>query len=98
MIKNNNLTSLSAVNNWISTLFEITDAPAFPEDFSILITLKPRVTPRETVFSVLGANGAEILTLEVGKKVTQLIYADHTGKPGINRPLKFRSIKLGDGR
>lgn len=79
-------------------MFGFTDAPAFPENFSILLTLKPRVTPRETVFSIWGANGAEIFTLEVGKKPAQLVYADHTGKPGVNRPLRFRKIKLGDGR
>ena len=78
---------------WYCVLSIFPETDTFPEDFSILLTLKPKPA-LETVFSFWSARAEQIISLEVGKKITRLIYPNSNGEQG---RMKF-SIPIGDGR
>ncbi|TNN25390.1 Collagen alpha-1(V) chain [Liparis tanakae] len=69
----------------------------FPEDFSILATVKPKKGSQSFLLSVYNEQGIQQLGLEVGRSPV-FLYEDHTGRPGPEDYPLFRGVNLADGK
>uniref|UniRef100_A0A3Q1G1G1 Laminin G domain-containing protein n=1 Tax=Acanthochromis polyacanthus TaxID=80966 RepID=A0A3Q1G1G1_9TELE len=69
----------------------------FPEDFSILATVKPMKGSQSFLLSVYNEQGIQQLGLEVGRSPV-FLYEDHTGKPSPEDYPLFRGVNLADGK
>uniref|UniRef100_A0A7N8XQQ5 Procollagen, type V, alpha 1 n=1 Tax=Mastacembelus armatus TaxID=205130 RepID=A0A7N8XQQ5_9TELE len=69
----------------------------FPEDFSILATVKPKKGSQSFLLSVYNEQGIQQLGLEVGRSPV-FLYEDHTGKPSPEDYPLFRGVNLADGK
>lgn len=69
----------------------------FPEDFSILATVKPNKGSQSFLLSVYNEQGIQQLGLEVGRSPV-FLYEDQTGKPSPEDYPLFRGINLADGK
>jgi collagen type V/XI/XXIV/XXVII alpha len=68
----------------------------FPEDFSIVATVRPKNNTRGYLFSMYsGTTTREVLGFGFGEKTT-FLYEDHRGKPGPEKSPDF-DINLVDG-
>ncbi|EPQ11198.1 Collagen alpha-1(V) chain [Myotis brandtii] len=72
-------------------------ASAFPEDFSILATVKAKKGSQAFLVSLYNEQGIQQLGLEMGRSPV-FLYEDHTGKPGPEDYPLFRGINLSDGK
>lgn len=70
---------------------------SFPEDFSILATVKPKKGSQSFLLSVYNEQGIQQLGLEVGRSPV-FLYEDHTGKPSPEDYPLFRGVNLADGK
>uniref|UniRef100_A0A3B3YSP0 Laminin G domain-containing protein n=1 Tax=Poecilia mexicana TaxID=48701 RepID=A0A3B3YSP0_9TELE len=70
---------------------------AFPEDFSILATVKPKKGSQSFLLSVYNEQGIQQLGLEVGRSPV-FLYEDQTGKPSPEDYPLFRGVNLADGK
>ncbi|KAM6902073.1 collagen alpha-1(V) chain-like [Xenentodon cancila] len=70
---------------------------AFPEDFSIMATVKPKKGSQSFLLSVYNEQGIQQLGLEVGRSPV-FLYEDHTGKPSPEDYPLFRGVNLADGK
>uniref|UniRef100_A0A3Q3GIE2 Thrombospondin-like N-terminal domain-containing protein n=1 Tax=Kryptolebias marmoratus TaxID=37003 RepID=A0A3Q3GIE2_KRYMA len=69
----------------------------FPEDFSILTTLRPRSGLQAFLLSVYNAQGVQQLGVEVGRSPV-FLYEDQSGRPApADYPL-FQGLNLVDGK
>uniref|UniRef100_A0A668A8T1 Collagen, type XI, alpha 1b n=1 Tax=Myripristis murdjan TaxID=586833 RepID=A0A668A8T1_9TELE len=69
----------------------------FPEDFSILFTIKPKTGLQSFLLSVYNQQGIQQLGVEVGRAPV-FLYEDQHGKPAHEEYPLFRSINLADGK
>uniref|UniRef100_A0A7N6BM01 Fibrillar collagen NC1 domain-containing protein n=1 Tax=Anabas testudineus TaxID=64144 RepID=A0A7N6BM01_ANATE len=69
----------------------------FPEDFSILFTIKPKAGLQSFLLSVYNQQGIQQLGVEVGRAPV-FLYEDQHGKPAPEGYPLFRSINLSDGK
>uniref|UniRef100_A0A8C4IEC6 Collagen, type XI, alpha 1b n=1 Tax=Dicentrarchus labrax TaxID=13489 RepID=A0A8C4IEC6_DICLA len=69
----------------------------FPEDFSILFTIKPKAGLQSFLLSVYNQQGIQQLGVEVGRGPV-FLYEDQHGKPAPEEYPLFRSINLADGK
>uniref|UniRef100_A0A8C2KD07 Collagen, type XI, alpha 1a n=1 Tax=Cyprinus carpio TaxID=7962 RepID=A0A8C2KD07_CYPCA len=69
----------------------------FPEDFSILTTIKPKAGIQSFLLSVYNEKGVQQLGVEVGRSPV-FLYEDQTGKPAPEDYPLFRSLNLADGK
>uniref|UniRef100_A0A3B4XXT9 Thrombospondin-like N-terminal domain-containing protein n=1 Tax=Seriola lalandi dorsalis TaxID=1841481 RepID=A0A3B4XXT9_SERLL len=69
----------------------------FPEDFSILFTIKPKAGLQSFLLSVYNKQGIQQLGVEVGRAPV-FLYEDQHGKPAPEEYPLFRSINLADGK
>uniref|UniRef100_A0A9J7YF60 Procollagen, type V, alpha 1 n=1 Tax=Cyprinus carpio carpio TaxID=630221 RepID=A0A9J7YF60_CYPCA len=69
----------------------------FPEDFSILATVRPKKGSQSFLLSVYNEQGIQQLGLEVGRSPV-FLYEDHLGKPGPEDYPLFRGVNLADGK
>ncbi|KAJ8391664.1 hypothetical protein AAFF_G00086140 [Aldrovandia affinis] len=69
----------------------------FPEDFSILATVKPKKGSQPFLLSIYNGQGVQQLGVELGRSPI-FLYEDHTGKPGPEDYPLFRGINLADGK
>uniref|UniRef100_A0A8D3BVQ1 Procollagen, type V, alpha 1 n=1 Tax=Scophthalmus maximus TaxID=52904 RepID=A0A8D3BVQ1_SCOMX len=69
----------------------------FPEDFSILATVKPKKGSQSFLLSVYNEQGIQQLGVEVGRSPV-FLYEDHTGKPSPEDYPLFRGVNLADGK
>ncbi|XP_028360015.2 collagen alpha-1(V) chain-like, partial [Phyllostomus discolor] len=72
-------------------------ASAFPEDFSILTTVKAKRGSQAFLVSIYNEQGIQQIGLEMGRSPV-FLYEDHTGKPGPDDYPLFRGINLSDGK
>uniref|UniRef100_G3TUP1 Laminin G domain-containing protein n=1 Tax=Loxodonta africana TaxID=9785 RepID=G3TUP1_LOXAF len=72
-------------------------ASAFPEDFSILATVKAKKGSQAFLVSIYNEQGIQQIGLEMGRSPV-FLYEDHTGKPGPEDYPLFRGINLSDGK
>uniref|UniRef100_A0A3B3S6N8 Thrombospondin-like N-terminal domain-containing protein n=1 Tax=Paramormyrops kingsleyae TaxID=1676925 RepID=A0A3B3S6N8_9TELE len=72
-------------------------AAAFPEDFSILMTVKPKKNSQAFLLSVYNSQGIQQLGMEVGRSPV-FLYEDHTGKPAPEDYPLFQGVNLADGK
>uniref|UniRef100_A0A2I3GV31 Fibrillar collagen NC1 domain-containing protein n=1 Tax=Nomascus leucogenys TaxID=61853 RepID=A0A2I3GV31_NOMLE len=72
-------------------------ASAFPEDFSILTTVKAKKGSQAFLVSIYNEQGIQQIGLELGRSPV-FLYEDHTGKPGPEDYPLFRGINLSDGK
>ncbi|ELK07334.1 Collagen alpha-1(V) chain [Pteropus alecto] len=72
-------------------------ASAFPEDFSILSTVKAKKGSQAFLVSIYNEQGIQQVGLEMGRSPV-FLYEDHTGKPGPEDYPLFRGINLSDGK
>ncbi|KAM5171808.1 collagen alpha-1(XI) chain-like [Mantella aurantiaca] len=69
----------------------------FPEDFSILITLKVRKGAQFFLFSIYNEKGVQQLGVEVGRSPV-FVYEDQHGNPTPENYPFFKKINLADGK
>uniref|UniRef100_A0A8C7KKI6 Fibrillar collagen NC1 domain-containing protein n=1 Tax=Oncorhynchus kisutch TaxID=8019 RepID=A0A8C7KKI6_ONCKI len=69
----------------------------FPEDFSILTTLRPKAGIQSFLLSVYSEQGVQQLGVEVGRSPV-FLYEDQSGKPAPEDYPLFRSLNLADGK
>uniref|UniRef100_A0A3Q0QVW5 Laminin G domain-containing protein n=1 Tax=Amphilophus citrinellus TaxID=61819 RepID=A0A3Q0QVW5_AMPCI len=69
----------------------------FPEDFSIMATVKPKKGSQSFLLSMYNEQGIQQLGLEVGRSPV-FLYEDHTGKPSPEDYPLFRGVNLADGK
>uniref|UniRef100_F7EWE9 Collagen type V alpha 1 chain n=1 Tax=Monodelphis domestica TaxID=13616 RepID=F7EWE9_MONDO len=72
-------------------------ASSFPEDFSILITVKAKKGNQAFLVSIYNEQGIQQIGLEMGRSPV-FLYEDHMGKPGPEDYPLFRGINLSDGK
>lgn len=75
----------------------MTAASVFPEDFSIVATVRPNKGSQAFLLSVYNEQGMQQLGIEVGRSPV-FLYEDHLGKPGPEDYPLFRGINLADGK
>uniref|UniRef100_A0A3B3CDV5 Thrombospondin-like N-terminal domain-containing protein n=1 Tax=Oryzias melastigma TaxID=30732 RepID=A0A3B3CDV5_ORYME len=69
----------------------------FPEDFSILTTLRPKSGLQSFLLSIYNEQGVQQLGVEVGRSPV-FLYEDQTGKPAPEDYPLFRAVNLADGK
>uniref|UniRef100_A0A3P8XJW6 Fibrillar collagen NC1 domain-containing protein n=1 Tax=Esox lucius TaxID=8010 RepID=A0A3P8XJW6_ESOLU len=69
----------------------------FPEDFSVMFTIKPKSGSQSFLLSVYNEQGIQQLGVEVGRSPV-FLYEDQHGKPAPEEYPLFRSINLADGK
>ncbi|KAA0704669.1 Collagen alpha-1(XI) chain [Triplophysa tibetana] len=69
----------------------------FPEDFSILTTIRPKAGIQSFLLSIYNEKGIQQLGVEVGRSPV-FLYEDQTGKPAPEDYPLFRSLNLADGK
>uniref|UniRef100_A0A4W5M0W4 Thrombospondin-like N-terminal domain-containing protein n=1 Tax=Hucho hucho TaxID=62062 RepID=A0A4W5M0W4_9TELE len=69
----------------------------FPEDFSLLTTLRPKAGLQSFLLSVYSEQGEQQLGVEVGRSPV-FLYEDQSGKPAPEDYPLFRSLNLADGK
>lgn len=77
-----------------------TSVPAggvFPEDFSILTTVRPKSGLQSFLLSIYNEQGVQQLGVELGRSPV-FLYEDHTGKPAPEDYPLFRTLNLADGK
>uniref|UniRef100_A0A8C0EWI0 Fibrillar collagen NC1 domain-containing protein n=1 Tax=Bubo bubo TaxID=30461 RepID=A0A8C0EWI0_BUBBB len=72
-------------------------ASLFPEDFSILTTVKAKKGGQSFLISIYNEQGIQQIGVEMGRSPV-FLYEDHTGKPGPEDYPLFRGINLADGK
>uniref|UniRef100_A0A3B3S8B9 Thrombospondin-like N-terminal domain-containing protein n=1 Tax=Paramormyrops kingsleyae TaxID=1676925 RepID=A0A3B3S8B9_9TELE len=72
-------------------------AGVFPEDFSILTTVRPKARTQAFLLSVYSEQGVQQLGLEVGRAPV-FLYEDQHGSPRPEDYPLFRSVNLADGK
>uniref|UniRef100_A0A663N1K9 Thrombospondin-like N-terminal domain-containing protein n=1 Tax=Athene cunicularia TaxID=194338 RepID=A0A663N1K9_ATHCN len=72
-------------------------ASPFPEDFSILTTVKAKKGGQSFLISIYNEQGIQQIGVEMGRSPV-FLYEDHTGKPGPEDYPLFRGINLSDGK
>lgn len=72
-------------------------AGVFPEDFSILMTIKPRAGTQAFLLSIYDDKGLQQLGVEIGRTPI-FLYEDQHGKPTPENYPLFRNINLSDGK
>lgn len=87
--------------NW-RTLNGLTLLPSptggvFPEDFSILTTVRPKSGLQSFLLSIYNEQGVQQLGVEVGRSPV-FLYEDHTGRPAPEDYPLFRTLNLADGK
>uniref|UniRef100_A0A8C4XBR2 Collagen, type XI, alpha 1a n=1 Tax=Erpetoichthys calabaricus TaxID=27687 RepID=A0A8C4XBR2_ERPCA len=69
----------------------------FPEDFSILTTIKPKAGLQSFLLSIYNEQGIQQLGVEVGRSPV-FLYEDHQGKPSPEEYPQFRTLNIADGK
>uniref|UniRef100_A0A4W6FXV3 Collagen, type XI, alpha 1a n=1 Tax=Lates calcarifer TaxID=8187 RepID=A0A4W6FXV3_LATCA len=69
----------------------------FPEDFSILTTVRPKSGLQSFLLSIYNGQGVQQLGVEVGRSPV-FLYEDQTGKPAPEDYPLFRTLNLADGK
>uniref|UniRef100_A0A668AM20 Collagen, type XI, alpha 1a n=1 Tax=Myripristis murdjan TaxID=586833 RepID=A0A668AM20_9TELE len=69
----------------------------FPEDFSILTTVRPKAGLQSFLLSLYNEQGVQQLGVELGRSPV-FLYEDQTGKPAPEDYPLFRSLNLADGK
>lgn len=69
----------------------------FPEDFSILTTLRPKSGLQSFLLSIYNEQRVQQLGVEVGRSPV-FLYEDQTGKPAPEDYPLFRTLNLADGK
>uniref|UniRef100_A0A8C9X8I4 Collagen, type XI, alpha 1a n=1 Tax=Sander lucioperca TaxID=283035 RepID=A0A8C9X8I4_SANLU len=69
----------------------------FPEDFSILTTVRPKSGLQSFLLSIYNQQGVQQLGVEVGRSPV-FLYEDHTGKPAPEDYPLFSTLNLADGK
>lgn len=69
----------------------------FPEDFSIMFTIKPKAGLQSFLLSMYNQQGIQQLGVEVGRNPV-FLYEDQHGKPAPEEYPLFRSVNLADGK
>lgn len=84
-------------DNSNSSLILSTTAGVFPEDFSILTTLKAKAGLQAFLLSIYNERGVQQLGVEIGRSPV-FLYEDQTGKPAPEDYPLFRTLNLADGK
>lgn len=69
----------------------------FPEDFSILFTVKPKRGIQSFLLSVYNEQGIQQVGIEVGRSPV-FLYEDQKGKPAPEDYPLFRTVNIADGK
>lgn len=69
----------------------------FPEDFSILSTVRPKSGLQSFLLSVYNKQGVQQLGVEVGRSPV-FLYEDQSGRPAPEDYPLFRGLNLVDGK
>lgn len=69
----------------------------FPEDFSILMTVKPKKGIQSFLLSVYNEQGIQQVGVEVGRSPV-FLFEDQHGKPAPEDYPLFRTVNIADGK
>lgn len=69
----------------------------FPEDFSILATVRPKAGLQSFLLSVYSEQGVQQLGVELGRSPV-FLYEDQSGRPAPEDYPLFRTLNLADGK
>ena len=69
----------------------------FPEDFSILTTLRAKAGLQSFLLSIYNEQGVQQLGMELGRSPV-FLYEDQNGKPAPEDFPLFRTLNLADGK
>lgn len=69
----------------------------FPEDFSILMTVKPKKGIQSFLLSVYNEQGIQQVGVEVGRSPV-FLFEDQNGKPAPEDYPLFRTVNIADGK
>lgn len=69
----------------------------FPQDFSILFTIKPKKGTQAFLLSLYNEHGIQQLGVEVGRSPV-FLFEDHTGKPTPENYPLFSTVNIADGK
>lgn len=79
------------------TLWPLFSGGIFPEDFSILFTVKPKKGIQSFLLSIYNEHGIQQIGVEVGRSPV-FLFEDHTGKPAPEDYPLFRTVNIADGK
>lgn len=95
------ITWIELLLEWMVTplmkTFPVLAGDAFPEDFSIMATVKPNKGSQSFLLSVYNEQGIQQLGMEVGRSPV-FLYEDHSGRPSPEDYPLFRGVNLADGK
>ncbi|KAF5895250.1 collagen alpha-1(XI) chain-like, partial [Clarias magur] len=80
-----------------TTTRKLFPAGVFPEDFSILMTIRPKAGTQAFLLSIYDDKGLQQLGVEIGRTPI-FLYEDQNGKPAPENYPLFRNINLSDGK
>lgn len=69
----------------------------FPEDFSILMTVKPKKGIQSFLLSIYNEQGIQQVGVEVGRSPV-FLFEDQNGKPAPEDYPLFRTVNMADGK
>ncbi|XP_009982450.1 PREDICTED: collagen alpha-1(XI) chain-like [Tauraco erythrolophus] len=69
----------------------------FPEDFSILLTVKPKKGIQSFLLSIYNEQGIQQVGVEVGRSPV-FLFEDQNGKPAPEDYPLFRTVNIADGK
>lgn len=69
----------------------------FPEDFSILMTVKPKKGIQSFLLSIYNEQGIQQVGVEVGRSPV-FLFEDQNGKPAPEDYPLFRTVNIADGK
>lgn len=69
----------------------------FPEDFSVLMTVKPKKGIQSFLLSIYNEQGIQQVGVEVGRSPV-FLFEDQNGKPAPEDYPLFRTVNIADGK
>lgn len=69
----------------------------FPEDFSVLMTVKPKKGIQSFLLSIYNEQGIQQVGVEVGRSPV-FLFEDQNGKPAPEDYPLFRTVNVADGK
>lgn len=88
---------LRVVTEFVTVYFVLFADGDFPEDFSILMTVKPKKGIQSFLLSVYNEQGIQQIGVEVGRSPV-FLFEDQNGKPAPEDYPLFRTVNIADGK
>lgn len=84
-------------SEFIAVYITLFTGGGFPEDFSILMTVKPKKGIQSFLLSIYNEQGIQQVGVEVGRSPV-FLFEDQNGKPAPEDYPLFRTVNIADGK